>query len=164
MELPFNLRKVKNIKQKPSRKINPARIYDKKGNKFVPSGRTLKTYDNYLPNNKNKSRKERPLVVIESNIDEELAVVPLSTKNGKNKTHLPKYQKGKSYFKHFVEIEDNEGKPIKIGDKFRENNPESDLSRKDVNKIIDKVFNHSLPSSSNREKIKIFRKRKKPRD
>lgn len=59
LELPFNLRKVKNIKQKPSRKINPARIYDKKGNK---------------------------------------------------------------------------------------------------------VFNHSLPSSSNREKIKIFRKRKKPRD
>ena len=122
----------------------------------------MKTNDNYLPENKRNSKKERPLVVIETNKNNELAVVPLSSRNGKHRTHLPNYQQGKSYFKHFVEIEDNEGKPIKVGKKFRENNPKSDVSRKDVNKIIDKVFNHSSTSSRNKQKIETFRKRKKP--
>ncbi|MBQ8299270.1 MAG: hypothetical protein IJX99_05325 [Clostridia bacterium] len=122
----------------------------------------MKTNDNYLPENKRNSKKERPLVVIETNKNNELAVVPLSSRKGKHRTHLPNYQQGKSYFKHFVEIEDSEGKPIKVGKKFRENNPKSDVSRKDVNKIIDKVFNHSSTSSRNKEKIEMFRKRKKP--
>ncbi len=75
---------------------------------------------------------------------------------------MPNYQQGQSYFKHFVEIEDNEGKPIKVGVKFKENHPKNDLSRKDINIIIDKVFNHSSVSSRNKEKIQRFRKRKKP--
>ena len=44
----------------------------------VPQGRTLKTYDNYLGNGKKtESKKERPVVVIEANSKNELAVVPL---------------------------------------------------------------------------------------
>ena len=51
-----------------------------KGGK-VPQGRTLSTYDHYLGNGKNAgSKKERPVVVIETNDYNDLAVVPLSSR------------------------------------------------------------------------------------
>lgn len=133
--------------------------------KKVPSGRTLSTYDKYLPGYKTGSPKERPVVVIESNHKNELAVVPLSTRSGTRRTQLKNYQQGQSYFKHFVEIEDNEGQPIKIGDKFRQNHPKQDVSLKDVNKIREKVLYHSASAAQNRKKMQKFRGNKKsPRD
>lgn len=83
----------------------------------------------------------------------------MSSRKGENRTRLKNYQDGKSYFKHFVEIEDNEGKPIKVdGVKFRENHPRSDVSQRDVLKIRDKVFHHSIAAQENRQKMKKFRK------
>lgn len=126
----------------------------------VPQGRTLKTQDNFLPGgNKTGSTKERPVVVIEDNGKNELAVVPLSSRNGKDRTRLWNYQQGQSYYKHYVEIEDDEGKPIRINEKFQENHPNMDVSSEDVEKIRDKVFNHSRPATKNREKMDEFRKR-----
>ena len=125
--------------------------------RLIPPGRTLSTYDYFLGRNK-KSKKKRPVAVIESNKRNELAVVPLSSRDGKHRTNLKGYQDGKSYFKHFVEIEDNEGKPIKVGEKFRENHPKLDLSKRDVNKIRKKVLEHSSPAPENRKKIEKFRK------
>ena len=130
-------------------------MYNKK--KAVPTGRTLTTRDNYL-GKEQKSKKKRPLVVIETNKRNELAVVPMSSRQGKHRTLLKAYQDGKSYFKHFVEIEDNEGNPIKVGKKFKENPLRQDLSQRDVLKIRDKVFNHSSPAPENRKKIQKFRK------
>ncbi len=123
----------------------------------VPLGRTLSTYDHYLDKN-SKSNKKRPVVVIERNKRNELAVVPLSSREGKHRTRLKNYQEGKSFFKHFVEICDNEGKPIKVGRKFRENHPQNDVSKRDVNRIRKKVFEDSLPSAHNKQKIERFRK------
>ena len=55
----------------------------------VPQGRTLSTRDNYLGNGKKTgSVKERPVVVIEANENNDLAVVPLSSRQGKNRTRL----------------------------------------------------------------------------
>ncbi len=126
----------------------------------VPQGRTLKTQDNFLPGGKKTgSAKERPVVVIEDNGKNELAVVPLSSRSGKDRTRLKNYQQGQSYYKHYVEIEDNEGKPIRINEKFKENHPNMDVSDKDVEKIRDKVFDHSKQSSANRKKIEKFRKK-----
>ena len=125
--------------------------------RLVPPGRTLSTYDHFLGRNK-KSKKKRPVAVIESNKRNELAVVSLSSRDGKHRTNLKGYQDGKSYFKHFVEIEDNEGKPIKVGEKFRENHPKLDLSKRDVNKIRKKVLEHSSPAPENRKKMEKFRK------
>ena len=127
----------------------------------VPLGRTLSTYDHYLGRCKTPSRKERPVVVIETNRRNELAVVPLSSRAGKFRTQLKNYQQGQSYFKHFVEIEDDEGLPIKVNKKFRENHRNQDVSNKDIEKIKDKVFNHSSPKSVNREKLKNFVENKK---
>ena len=105
-----------------------------------------------------KSTKKRPVAVIERNKRNELAVVSLSSRDGKHRTRLKNYQDGKSFFKHFVETQDNEGKPIKIGKKFRENHPRNDISRRDVNRIRKKVFENSAPAANNKKKIELFRK------
>lgn len=125
----------------------------------VPQGRTMSTYDKYLSGgDKTGSKKVRPVVVIEANNRNELAVVPLSSnKTGKNRTHLKNYQQGQSYFKHYVEIKDNEGAPIRINEKFRENNNTMDVSALDVDRIRKKVFFKSKPAEANRQKIKEFR-------
>lgn len=128
----------------------------------VPQGRTLSTRDNYLGNGKKTgSTKERPVVVIEANKNNDLAVVPLSSREGKNRTRLKNYQQGQSYFKHYVEIEDDEGNPIRVNKKFKENHPNMDVSGEDVQKIKDKVLYHGKASVTNREKMNKFRDDKK---
>lgn len=140
-----------------ARKASPSRTADGR----VPQGRTLTTQDNYLSRKETNSRKERPVVVIEANKDNELAVVPLSSRSGRNRTQLKNYQQGQSYFKHFVEVEDNEGKPIRVNDKFRENHPNMDVAQRDVGVIKDKVLYHSTQAADNRAKMKRFRNKKK---
>lgn len=145
-----------NAAAKPKKKINPARTASGK----VPQGRTLKTHDNYLGGKKTTSKKERPVVVIEANARNDLAVVPLSSRNGRNRTRLPNYQQGQSYFKHYVEIMDDEGNPIRINKKFAENHPNMDVSGEDVQKIKDKVLGNSQPAVENRKKMDKFRGKK----
>ena len=127
--------------------------------RIIPKGRTLSTNDKYVGKRKTDSDKRRGVVVIESNSHQELAVVPLSKSAGRNRTKLHNYQDGKSYYKHFVEFEDDEGKPFRIGRKFKENHPRNDVSPFDVDRIREKVFFHSRQSSENLKKIKKFRKK-----
>lgn len=137
--------------------VNPSRTKTGK----VPQGRTIITNDNYLADGKRTgSTAEHPAIVIEASEKNELVIVPTSSQAGKNRTRLPNYQQGQTYYKHFIEIEDDEGNPIMINEKFRENHPNMDVSSKDVAEIIDKVLNHSKPSSDNRNKLDKFRKRK----
>lgn len=146
----------------PVKKVNPGRTASGR----VPKGRTLSTFDKFLKGGKKtNSTKERPVVVIEASKNNELAVVPLSTSKGKNRTRMKNYQQGQSYFKHYVEIHDDEGKPIKVNQKFKENYPSNDVSALDVSRITDKVLNKSRPASENRAKLEKFREDKKsPRD
>ena len=99
--------------------------------------------------------------MIERNEQDELAVVSLSSRNGKNRTLLKNYQQGESYFKHYVEIEDNEGNPIRVNEKFRENHENQDVSRRDVQMIQKKVFYGSAQVPDNSKKIEKFRKKNK---
>lgn len=145
-----------NKKKKP---VKPNKKRTKGGK--VPQGRTLSTYDHYLGNGKKTgSKKERPVVVIETNDYNDLAVVPLSSREGSNRTRLKKYQQGQSYFKHYVEIQDDEGKPIRVNKKFRENHQNMDVSSEDVAFIKDKVFYHSKPMEENKKKMNKFRGKK----
>ena len=133
----------------------------------VPQGRTLTTKDKYLDKKAKQPDKERPVVVIEANEKNELAVVQLSSRPGKDRTRLKNYQQGQSRFKHYIEIEDDEGKPIRVNKKFRENHPNMDVSREDVKKIKDKVLNNSRPAAANREKMDKFhgkKSKKNPRN
>ncbi len=143
------------------KKKKSASVKRKPKKRSVPLGRTLSTQDNYLGRSKTGSTKERPVVVIETNKRNDLAVVPLSSRNGKHRTRLKKYQDGRSYFKHFVEIEDDEGKPIRVGRKFRENHKNQDVSAEDVELIRYKVLYHSSPAPKNLQKMKKFQKQKK---
>lgn len=146
----------KNGAATPIKKVNQARTTSGK----VPQGRTLTTHDKYLDKKAKQPEKERPVVVIETNARNDLAVVQLSSRAGKDRTRLPNYQQGQSRFKHYVEIMDDEGNPIRVNQKFKENHPNMDVSRQDVDTIIDTVFNHSKPMQKNRKRINKFRGKK----
>lgn len=138
------------------KKVNQARTTSGK----VPQGRTLTTRDKYLDKKAKQPDKERPVVVIETNARNDLAVVQLSSRAGKDRTRLKNYQQGQSHFKHYVEIMDDEGNPIRVSQKFKENHPNMDVSGKDVEFIKDIVFNHSKPMQKNRKRINKFRGKK----
>lgn len=153
-----NIRKPprKNGAATPIKKVNQARTASGR----VPQGRTLTTRDKYLDKKAKQPEKERPVVVIETNARNDLAVVQLTSRAGKDRTRLPNYQQGQSRFKHYVEIMDDEGNPIRVNQKFKENHPNMDVSREDVKKIKDKVFSKSKPAPENRKKIDKFRGKK----
>lgn len=131
-------------------------------------GRTVKTKDEYLPIEKGKGKStpkdKRWIAVIAVNDKGELAVVRLTTEKQANTTKLKGYKKGNgqtTYFKHFVEINDNQGKPIRIdGVRFIENPKKYDLNDEQVKQVQDKVLNHSKPSSENRKKISKLKQKK----
>ena len=75
--------KFKKVKQKRFKENSTKTI-----SVLVPLGRTLNTYDNYLGRSNTTSKKMRPVVVIENNSRNELAVVPLSSRDGSNRTNL----------------------------------------------------------------------------
>lgn len=134
---------------------------DKNVSKKTPIGRTVKTKDKYLPTKKGtgktKPKEKRWIAVISRNEKGELAVVRLTTEKQSNTTKLASYKKGNgkiTYFKHFVEIEDNEGKPIKIdGVRFIENHKKYDLNKKEVRQVMDKVLKHTKQATENKKKI-----------
>lgn len=126
----------------------------------VPQGRTLTTHDKYLDKRARQPEKKRPVVVIETNARNDLAVVQFSSRDGKDRTRLKNYQQGQSYFKHYVEIMDDEGNPIRVNKKFQENHPNMDVSGEDVEKIKDKVLSRSKPAPENRKKMDKFRGKK----
>ncbi len=147
---------LKTETEKTKKKVNQGRTSSGR----VPQGRTLSTRDKYLDKNSKQPDKERPVVVIEANARNDLAVVQLTSRAGKDRTRLPKYQQGQSHFKHYVEIMDDEGNPIRVNKKFKENHPNMDVSDNDVEIIRDTLFNHSKPMQKNRKRINKFRGKK----
>lgn len=129
-----------------------------KKEKYVPWGRTLTTKDNYLGKQKTGSKKTHPVVVVDNNTRNELAVVPLSSRKGANRTKLRNYQQGRSYYKHYLEIEDNEGNPIKVNNKFRGNHKNMDVSRRDVEEIRNTIFSKSKQKHRNKKLYDKFHK------
>ncbi len=133
-----------------------------KKNKYIPWGRTLTTKDNYLGKQKTGSKKTRPVVVVDNNLRNELAVVPLSSKKSSNRTELKGYEnpktKQKTYYKHFLEIEDDEGNPITINEKFRENHKNMDVPRRKVEEIRNTIFVKSKQRDRNKKMFNRFHK------
>jgi hypothetical protein len=144
---------------------------DKNVSKRYPNGRTLKTSDIHLPHNNETTgdlKENRHVIVIDSNSNDELAVVKLTTQNQPNTSPLPSYKMGnnkKSYYGHFVETKDNDDNAIKVdGVKFEENLWKYDLNKNEVGQIKDKVLKHTRQSSENKKKIKILKGIKKRED
>ena len=108
--------------------------------KKVPIGRTLQTRDEYLgsgkgkknikPDHPNPNDLYRRVGVVDSNNQNELAIMKLGTKG---RHSLENYLAGKSKYNAYIEIADDKGNRIKIdGVKFVENSRKRDISKKDV--------------------------------
>ena len=159
-------RKSSAPKKAPS--SNKPKMRETQKKDLIPVGRTLKTKDEFLPQKKSKVKKlkdRRWVAVIETHTKNELAVVRLTDENQKNSTLLPDYKKGNkkpTYFKHFVETQDNEGNPIKASKKgkFQENPAQYDLSEKEVGKIRLKIFARCKQAKTNKEKVEELKKHK----
>lgn len=136
-----------------------------KKNRFIPWGRTLTTNDKYLGKQKTGSSKTRPVVVVDTNDNFDLAVVPLSSKKGANRTELKGYKNPKTkkdtYYKHYLEIEDNEGQPIRVNEKFRENHKNMDISKKQVGEIRSTIFTKASTKQRNQKLYNKFHNKKK---
>lgn len=133
----------------------------------VQIGGTIKTQDKFLPHNPAKVQElkgKRWVVVIDKNTNEELAVVRLTDEKQPNTTELPTYKKGnkrKTFFKHFVEITDNEGKAIRVdGKKFSKNAAKYNLSKEELNIVQAVVRAHCKQAKSNKEKLKNLKSKK----
>lgn len=123
-----NNKKSKNNNKTKGRFINVEFGKDNISKRY-PNGRTFQTQDRFLPidkKGKSDNKKEDPrVIVIDSNRNDELAVVRFTSQKNKNSSSLPEKRdktknEEKSYFKHFIEIEDDEGNPIKAdGYKFK---------------------------------------------
>ena len=134
-----------------------------KKQRFIPWGRTLTTRDNYLGKQKTRSCKTRPVVVVDTN-NEDLAVVPLSSKKGANRTELKGYKnprtKQKTYYKHYLEVEDNEGRSIRVNEKFRENHKNMDVPKKQVDEIRSTIFSKAKTKQRNKNLYNKFHNKK----
>ena len=125
----------------------------------VEIGETLETNDIYLPHKKTPERKRRPVIAVETNSKGEMMVIPGSTRSTSNTSYYGKH--GIKYYRHNVEVVDNDNEPIKLNEKFIRTKNSKKLPRKDVEKIKDKVINHTRFSSENKKKQLEFRNRNK---
>lgn len=137
---------------------------NKNTSKKIPNGRTLQTRDEYFEGDgdyKKPGYEDKGLyrgaVVVDSNRDDELAVIVFTTSS--KGVEVPGRKKSK--YRPFVETKDDDGEPIKIGKKFKENKPQKDLSRVAVTKMKTLAFkNAGDASKENREKVREMKGRK----
>lgn len=129
------------------------------GKKKVPVGRTVMVRNGCINKNTNSPNDRRTHVVIEINNDD-LALVRLTTKKP-NTTQLKKYKDGKSYFKHFVEIENINGQPLRVGNDITQNHKNLDLHNKDIVFIKSTISKSKEKDDYNKKMIKFRNKNKK---
>ncbi len=140
------------------------RIYGKKS-KAISIGQTLETNDLYLPYKSNRvpKSKNRPVIIVDKNRNNEFVVIPGSTEDTPNTTYYGKHKI--KYYRHNIEIEDNDGKPIMVGTKFRKTSNCSKLPESEAIRIRNHVVNHTKFSSDNKTKYnKFWNRNKKSRD
>jgi hypothetical protein len=131
----------------------------------IPLGRTFQTKDNCFAGQQDAEPKDRRVVEIEVNKNNEMGVVALTTKKGKGAHPLPNYKSdnGKeTYFKCHLEITDDKHQPIVKGDKFRENHKNNDVSPADVEQIRETIYNPPTPTyQRNKKRLEILHNRLK---
>ena len=126
--------------------------------KKVPIGRTVMVRNGHINKGAKKPNERRTHVVIETNNDD-LALVRLTTKKP-NTTQLKYYKGCNSYFKHFVEVEDIKGNPLRVGKDITQNHKNMDVSLDSV-KYISKTISNSKQKDNYNKKMKMFRNRYK---
>ena len=134
-----------------------------KSNK-IKEGTVLRTRDEFIlggidtkTNHPNKRDLYRAAVVTETNKNDELGIVKLTTKDGRKLS-------GKTNYKPFIHIFDDEGRYIKSGKKFVVQKKQK-LSRHDVNEIKKSLYKDKSTSRdlrrTNGDLIHNFLKKRK---
>ena len=152
---------------KPAKRTSPAKKVPKQTknvSKKIPNGRTLQTRDEFFEE-AGDYRKEgyetkgyyRKVAVVDSNKNNELAVIKLTTSRKGKKVPGEK----KSKYRPFVETKDDEGNAIKIGKKFIENKGKNDLSPHAIAEMKKHSFNESRYALKNRKKVREMKGQKK---
>ena len=127
----------------------------------TPNGRIIRTRDKDLQGG-NDYEKEgskglyRGAVVVDSNSDDELAIVKLTTSS--KGIPLPEYKNGKSkYRKYILTPAENKGtsKP-----RFEADKPKNDMPKKLVNKIKKDCIEDKITGNENRKRLHKLKKRK----
>lgn len=127
----------------------------------VPAGRTLQTRDEFFegrsnyrkPGYENKGNY-RKVVVVDSNRDDELAVVKLTTSaKGQPLSNQER-------FKPYIETRDDRGRPIKTGRKFVPNKAGKDLPKQDVDHIKRVSLADKKNKTRNRKRLRKLKRRK----
>lgn len=105
----------------------------------IKNGTTILTRDEFFEDHNNYRKEEyvnrpdvfyRSATVLDSNRNNELALVKQQS-NGKFSV---KKKNGKvSYYNTYIKTKDDEGKPIKLGTKFKRANPKYDVSTQKAN-------------------------------
>lgn len=132
---------------------------NKNRSKTIKNGTILQTRDEYLHGQQYYRKigwetkgNYRKVTVIDSNRNDELAVVKLYSKSG---TALPS---GKSHYKPFVETLDDKNRRIRIGRKFISNG--KSLSKQDVAAIKRDCFTNPKYRYKNKKIVKRLKSRK----
>ena len=139
----------------PKKKRTKAR---KNVSRYILPGRTVQTRDEFFygaknyrkPGYENKGYYRKGLVV-DSNRKDELVIVKLHKPN----QSLP-IPGSKSTYKPYVETKDDDGKPIKIGVKFKLNkdNSSTTISKHGVSEVKKVVFRTSRNANRNRSAVR----------
>lgn len=131
--------------------------------KNVPNGTTVQTRDEFFFGQKNYRKPGyqdrgfyRKAVVVDSNRDDDLALVKLGTSNG---TYLPDYQQGKSRYVPIVLTLNSNGDAIRIGSLFKRNKNTQNMSNRDVQKIKRDLFSGRY-KNMNRNRLRKMKGRK----
>ncbi len=145
-----------------------AKRYGKNVSQKIVNGTIIMTRDEFLQDNNNykkpkyKDKKNilyRETVTVDSNKNDELAVIKVQS-GGKLEVKNKKGQVEK--YNPYIKTKDNEGKPIKIGEKFQVGDPKYNVSVKNANQMKkEAVKNKShFISSGNRKALKELKGRK----
>lgn len=136
---------------------------NKNVSKKVPNGTIVQTRDNYFANsgnynkpNRNIRQNYRKAVAVDSNRQDELALVKLTT--SEKGIHI----KGKSKIKPYIETKDNKGKPIKLSYKFFNSSSKDNLSKREVSKVKKECLKNARKDirDENRRKLRELKRRK----
>ena len=144
---------------------------NKNVSKHIKNGTMVMTRDEFFLDNNNYRKPQyinnnvlyRDAFVIETNKNDELILVKVQS--GGKLTVINKIGQKEKYNAHLKRL-DNEGKPIKLGDKFKRGNPKYDISEKEANIIKINPINHPNKNSRYKNKIELRklkgRQKKKP--
>lgn len=155
IKLASNIEKIKTLH-------NPKAKKNRNISKRIPNGLILQTRDEFFegqsnykkPGYQNTKTFYRKAIVVDSNKKDELAVIKGTTKPGDN------IQGTNTNVKYFIQTQDNNNRPIKIGNKF------ISTQKKISEKCVNAIKHNALKSSSiklqkeNKSKLRKLKRRK----